>query len=59
MADLIFESQEDGKPFLREMMVIGQHLGETHLPHGVHGDTIHQTVRLISTAGVDLQARHK
>ena len=50
---------QNGKPLLREMMVIRQHLSEAHLPHGVHGDTIHQAVRLIGTAGIDIQSRHK
>jgi hypothetical protein len=38
------------------MMVVGQHLGETHLMHGVHGNTINEAVRLISTAGVKIQS---
>jgi len=41
------------------MMIVGQHLSEAHLTHRVHGDTIHQAVRLIGTAGVEIQSRQK
>jgi hypothetical protein len=37
----VLTCDQNGKSLLREMMVIGQHFGETHLPHGEHGDTIH------------------
>ena len=50
---------QDGKPFLGEMMVVGQHLGKTHLTHRVHGNTIHQAVRFVGTAGVKIQSLRK
>jgi hypothetical protein len=50
---------QNGEPLLGEMMVVGQHLSETHLMHSVHGNTIHEAVRLISAAGVKIQSLHK
>jgi len=40
-------------------MVVGQYFGEVYLLYSVHGDTIHQTVCLISTACIEIQAPHK
>jgi hypothetical protein len=34
-----------------EMMIVGQHLGEAHLTHHVHGNTIHEAACFITTAG--------
>src|SRR5215467_5044272 len=41
------------------MMVVGQHLSETHLAHRVHGNIIYEAVRLVGAAGVKIQSLHK
>ena len=50
---------QNGESLLGEMMVVGQHLSETHLTHRVHGNTIYEALRLVGAAGVKIQSLHK
>ncbi len=45
-------AQQTGKTLLGEMSIIGQHFGELHLQHAIHGDSVCQAVPLIESHAV-------
>jgi hypothetical protein len=54
------QSAEDGlKPFLDEVVVVGQDFLDSVAPHGRHRDAVDQTVTLVIAFLVQTQARQK
>jgi hypothetical protein len=48
--------QDHETAFLIEMVVAGQYLSDAVIVHGVHGDAIYQTVALVQSVAVKLEA---
>lgn len=51
--------EQDVKAFLREMVVIGEHLREPLALHYLHGDTVGQAIMLIGTRFIERQRLEK
>ena len=49
-------SEERAKTLLLEMGIVGQHIGDAFVTHGLHRNAVRQAVSLVQTRAVKIQA---
>src|SRR6185295_11996741 len=58
-ADVDWLSEQDVKAFLREMVLVREHVRETLAAHHLHGDAVRQAIYLIGARSVQRQSLQK